>query len=176
MLAHQLFMHQIVYSYLSQFVLENVQPSQTLKSASNLPRKMRGLVHHNFTTYRVVCKKLQNMGGWLGLPRGHSVYPTPIEGMDDISIKMWWNSRFSDYIIYTHYTSFLVWNSNFCGWMLVFVRSITDFHETIRRPAGVSDWKVLFLILFLVCTCSFVLLLRVFASSESSPPPLPPPT
>ena len=42
----------------------------------------------------------------------------------------------------------------------------------IRRPAGVSDWKVLFLFLFLACTCSFVLLLRVFASSESrSPPP-----
>jgi len=32
----------------------------------------------------------------------------------------------------------------------------------IRRPAGVSDWKVLFLFLFLACTCSFVLLLRFF--------------
>ena len=43
----------------------------------------------------------------------------------------------------------------------------------IRRPAGVSDWKVLFLFLFLACTCSFVLLLRVSASSESRsrPPP-----
>ena len=38
----------------------------------------------------------------------------------------------------------------------------------IRRPAGVSDWKVLFL--FLACTCSFVLLLRAFASSELSAP------
>ena len=44
----------------------------------------------------------------------------------------------------------------------------------IRRPAGVSASKVLFLFLFLVCTCSFVLLLRAFASSELSPPPLPP--
>ena len=43
----------------------------------------------------------------------------------------------------------------------------------IRRPAGVSDWKVLFLFLFLVCTCSFVLLLRVFASSKPKSPPLP---
>ena len=34
--------------------------------------------------------------------------------------------------------------------------------DEIRRPAGVSDWKVLFLFLFLACTCSFVLLLRVF--------------
>jgi hypothetical protein len=42
-----------------------------------------------------------------------------------------------------------------------------------RRPAGVSDWKVFLLFLFLACTCSFVLLLRVFASSESSPPPVP---
>ena len=43
---------------------------------------------------------------------------------------------------------------------------------TIRRPAGVSDWKVLFFFLFLACTCSFVVLLRVFASSESRSPPL----
>jgi hypothetical protein len=42
---------------------------------------------------------------------------------------------------------------------------------TIRRHAGVSDWEVFFLFLFLVCTCSFVLLLRVFASSESRSPP-----
>jgi hypothetical protein len=40
----------------------------------------------------------------------------------------------------------------------------------IRRPAGMSDWKVLFLFQLLVCTCSFVLLLCVFASCESSPP------
>ena len=45
--------------------------------------------------------------------------------------------------------------------------------QQIRRPAGVSDWKVFFLFLFLVCTCSFVLLLRVFASSESRSPPSP---
>ena len=38
----------------------------------------------------------------------------------------------------------------------------------IRRPAGVSDGKVL----FLACTCSFVLFPRVFASSESKSPPL----
>ena len=43
----------------------------------------------------------------------------------------------------------------------------------IRRPAGVSDWKVLFL------CCSWLLSLfllfpRVFASSESRSPPLPP--
>ena len=41
----------------------------------------------------------------------------------------------------------------------------------IRRPAGVFDWKVFFLFLFLACTCSFVLSLRVFASSESCPHP-----
>ena len=40
------------------------------------------------------------------------------------------------------------------------------------QSAGLSDWKVLFLFLFLACTCSFVLLLRVFASSESRSPRL----
>ena len=39
-----------------------------------------------------------------------------------------------------------------------------------RRPAGLSDWKVLFLFLFLVCTRSFVLLLCDFGTSESCPP------
>jgi hypothetical protein len=32
-----------------------------------------------------------------------------------------------------------------------------SFKEEIRRPTGVSDWKVLFLLLFLACTCSFEL-------------------
>ena len=35
-------------------------------------------------------------------------------------------------------------------------------NNQIRRPAGVSDWKVLFFFLLLACACSFVLLLRVF--------------
>ena len=49
---------------------------------------------------------------------------------------------------------------------------LTWFYQEIRRPAAVSDWKVLLLFLCLACTCSFVLLLLVFASSESrSPPP-----
>jgi hypothetical protein len=42
-----------------------------------------------------------------------------------------------------------------------FQRKISLHQQEIRRPAGVSDWKVLFLFLFLACTCSFVLLLRV---------------
>ena len=49
---------------------------------------------------------------------------------------------------------------------MAFLGNTQNFEE-IRRPAGVSDWKVLFLFLFLACTCSFVLLLRVSASSES---------
>ena len=32
----------------------------------------------------------------------------------------------------------------------------------IRPPARVSNWKVVFLFLFSVCVCSFVLLLRMF--------------
>ena len=36
-------------------------------------------------------------------------------------------------------------------------------HVGIRRPAGVSDCKLVPVLLF-VCTCSFVLFLRVFAS------------
>ena len=38
----------------------------------------------------------------------------------------------------------------------------SSFRVELRRPAGVSDWKVLFLFLSLACTCPFVLLLRVF--------------
>ena len=54
---------------------------------------------------------------------------------------------------------------------------------TIRRPAGVSDWKVLFLFLFLFCTCfcSWLVLLPLFSCcafllrlDQGHPPPLPP--
>ena len=48
-----------------------------------------------------------------------------------------------------------------------------SFQTELCRPAGMSDWKVLFLFLLSACPCSFVLLLRVFASSESRSPPLP---
>ena len=41
----------------------------------------------------------------------------------------------------------------------------------IRRPAGVSDWKVLFLFLFLACTCSFVAARFCFVRIKSTPPP-----
>ena len=41
--------------------------------------------------------------------------------------------------------------------------------ERNHQPAGVSDWKVLSLLLF----SSFVLLLRIAASSESCPTPFP---
>ena len=41
----------------------------------------------------------------------------------------------------------------------------------IRRPSGVSDWKVLFLFLFLACTCSFVAARFCFVSIKSTPLP-----
>ena len=41
----------------------------------------------------------------------------------------------------------------------------TKHIRRIRRPAGVSDWKVLFLFLFLVCTCfcSWLVLVPLFS-------------
>ena len=65
-----------------------------------------------------------------------------------------------------------------CGWVnggwwcFVFFGSPQSYLDD-----GFGGWyfwmvirEVLFLFLFLVCTCSFVLLLRVFTSSESCPP------
>ena len=57
------------------------------------------------------------------------------------------------------------------GHIVDIIELIGSAKRKIRWPAGVSDWKVLLLFLFLACTCSFVLLLRIFAPSESMSPP-----
>ena len=52
---------------------------------------------------------------------------------------------------------------------------VVTHHKSAGLPACLIGrcWKVLFLFLFLVCACPFVLLLRAFAWCESCPP-LPP--
>ena len=79
--------------------------------------------------------------------------------------KEWENERMNGWNLYKESSERNEWNEG----------RKSQVNQAIRRPAGVSDWKVLFLVvLFMACPCSIVLFPRLFASSESKSPPTSP--